>query len=265
MKQGSILINLPISSNATPLVIPTSQIQFLHATNTFINYNNNIINHPYKSSSRFIHHKHKYNTTTMVEQQIVDQTNGSVEQIVTSNNNASVERKPRILCLHGFRTSGKIFETQTKKWPETVLEKVEFIFPDAPFPCNGKSEVEGIFDPPYYEWFQFNKEFTDYENLDKCLEYIEELMIKQAPIDGLAGFSQGAILSAALPGLQAKGLALTKVPKIKCLIIVSGAKLKNETWAEKAYSSPIQCPSLHFLGTIFGLTMYSSIFTLLCV
>ncbi|GJS31357.1 uncharacterized vacuolar membrane protein [Tanacetum coccineum] len=37
--------------------------------------------------------------------------------------------------------------------------------------------------------------FTDYENLGKCLEYIEELMIRHVPIDGLAGFSQGAILS----------------------------------------------------------------------
>ncbi|KAJ0806173.1 putative serine hydrolase FSH, alpha/Beta hydrolase [Helianthus annuus] len=91
-------------------------------------------------------------------------------------------------------------------------------------------------------------EFTDYENFDECLEYIEECMIKHAPIDGLLGFSQGAILSAALPGLQAKGIALTKVPKIKFLMIISGAQLKNESWAEKAYSIPIQCPSLHFLG-----------------
>ncbi|KAJ9560634.1 hypothetical protein OSB04_005794 [Centaurea solstitialis] len=158
-------------------------------------------------------------------------------------------RKPRILCLHGFRTSGEIFRTQTtKKWPESVLEKVELIFLDAPFPCNGKSEVEGIFDPPYYEWFQFNKDFLEYENFDKCLEYIEECMIKHAPIDGLLGFSQGAILSAALPGLQAKGIALTKVPKIKFVMIVSGAKFRNEALAEKAYSVPLQCPSLHFLG-----------------
>nr|XP_043636909.1 uncharacterized hydrolase C22A12.06c-like [Erigeron canadensis] len=157
-------------------------------------------------------------------------------------------RKPRIMCLHGFRTSGEIFKTQLKKWPESVLDKIDFVFPDGPFPCNGKSDVEGIFDPPYYEWFQFNKDFTDYENLDKCLEYIEECMIKHAPIDGLAGFSQGAVLAAALPGLQAKGIALTRVPKIEFLMIISGAKFKNESWAEKAYSLPIQCPSLHFLG-----------------
>lgn len=45
-----------------------------------------------------------------------------------------------------------------------------------------------------------------------------------------------------------QGLALTKVPKIKFLIIISGAKLKNEALAEKAFSSAISIPSLHFLG-----------------
>ncbi|KAL3638676.1 hypothetical protein CASFOL_016583 [Castilleja foliolosa] len=159
------------------------------------------------------------------------------------------ERKLRFLCLHGFRTSGEIIKKQvTGKWPESVLEKLDLVFANAPFPCQGKSEVEGIFDPPYYEWFQFNKEFTEYQNFDECLAYIENYMIKNGPFDGLLGFSQGAILSAALPGLQANGLALTRVPKIKVVIIVSGAKFRNPSVAEKAFSSPIQIPSVHFLG-----------------
>ncbi|KAI5654971.1 hypothetical protein M9H77_32158 [Catharanthus roseus] len=159
------------------------------------------------------------------------------------------QRKPRFLCLHGFRTSGEILKKQlTTKWHQSVLEKIDLVYVDAPFPCQGKSEVEGIFDPPYYEWFQFNKEFSEYQNFDKCLAYIEECFIKHGPIDGLLGFSQGAILSAALPGLQQKGIALTKVPKIKFLIIISGAKFRNQSIADKAYSPPVQCPSVHFLG-----------------
>ena len=66
-------------------------------------------------------------------------------------------RKPRFLCLHGFRTSGEILKTQLHKWPQSVLDNLDLVFVDAPFPCLGKSDVEGIFDPPYYEWFQFNK------------------------------------------------------------------------------------------------------------
>lgn len=164
--------------------------------------------------------------------------------------------KPRFLCLHGFRTSGEILKKQVEKWPQSVLEMMDLVFVDAPFPSLGKSDVQGIFDPPYYEWFQFNKEFTEYKNFDECLAYIEECMIKYGPIDGLLGFSQGAILSAALPGLQSKGVALTKVPKIKFLIIVGGAKFREPSVAEKAYSSPIQCPSLHFLGETDFLKQY---------
>ncbi|KAK9067802.1 hypothetical protein SSX86_011913 [Deinandra increscens subsp. villosa] len=212
MQQRTLII--PKISNLIPLAIPKCRLQFAHTTlNSAIN----------RHSRRQITRSEGSDTTI-------------------------IKRKPRILCLHGFRTSGEIFRTQMKKWPELVLEKLELFFPDAPFPCNGRSGVEGIFDPPYYEWFQSSKDFQEYENFDECLEYIEECMIKLAPIDGLLGFSQGAILSAALPGLQAKGLALTRVPKIGFVVIISGAKLKNKALAEKAYSLPIQCPSLHFLG-----------------
>ncbi|KAA8538146.1 hypothetical protein F0562_027754 [Nyssa sinensis] len=176
---------------------------------------------------------------------------------IKMGNDDQVVKKPRFLCLHGFRTSAEILRKQvTTKWPESILEKFDLVFVDAPFPAQGKSDVEGIFDPPYYEWFQFNKEFTEYKNFDECLAYIEFYMIKYGPFDGLLGFSQGAILSAALPGLQTKGMALTKVPKIKFLIIIGGAKLKSPSLAEKAYSSPIQCHSVHFLGETDFLKQY---------
>ncbi|KAK9096997.1 hypothetical protein Sjap_022494 [Stephania japonica] len=168
---------------------------------------------------------------------------GNEREETKRNNN-----KPRFLCLHGFRTSAHILKTQMGKWPESVLERFDLVFLDAPFPAQGKSDVEGIFDPPYYEWFQFDQEFTEYRNLDECFAFIEDYMIKHGPFDGLLGFSQGAILSAALPSLQAAGVALTKVPKIKFLIIISGAMFRSEKVADKAYASPIKCPSLHFLG-----------------
>ena len=66
-------------------------------------------------------------------------------------------RKPRFLCLHGFRTSAEIMKIQLHKWPKAVIDRLDLVFLDAPFPCQGKSDVDGIFDPPYYEWFQFNE------------------------------------------------------------------------------------------------------------
>ncbi|CAH8391778.1 unnamed protein product [Eruca vesicaria subsp. sativa] len=160
----------------------------------------------------------------------------------------SIVRKPRFLCLHGFRTSGEIMKIQLNRWPKAVIDRLDLVFLDAPFPCRGKSDVDGIFDPPYYEWFQFDKEFTEYENFENCLEYLEDRMIKLGPFDGLIGFSQGGILSGGLPGLQAKGIALQKVPKIKFIIIIGGAMLRSTKVVEDAYSYSIDTPSLHFLG-----------------
>lgn len=74
----------------------------------------------------------------------------------------SIVRKPRFLCLHGFRTSAEIMKIQLHKWPKSVIDRLDLVFLDAPFPCQGKSDVEGIFDPPYYEWFQFNKVFYSF-------------------------------------------------------------------------------------------------------
>ncbi|URE21539.1 Serine hydrolase (FSH1) [Musa troglodytarum] len=183
---------------------------------------------------------------------------GSLGAAIDSNH-----RRPRFLCLHGFRTSGAIMRSQVVgKWPEEVISRLDLVFPDAPFPAEGKSDVEGIFPPPYYEWFQFDKDFLEYRNLDKCFAYIEDLMIEHGPFDGLMGFSQvnlqiqfdplfleyGAILSAVLVGLQARGLALTRVPKVKHLIIIGGAKFQSPAVAEKAYAAAVDCTSLHFLG-----------------
>ncbi|KAM7253431.1 hypothetical protein ACFE04_026049 [Oxalis oulophora] len=138
---------------------------------------------------------------------------------------SQLEEKPKILCLHGFRTSGEILKKLVMKWPESVLEKLDLHFLDGPYPAGGKSQIEGIFDPPYYEWFQGNHDFSEYTNFEECLVYIEDYVIKHGPFDGFLGFSQGATLAAALPGMQSNGVALTKVPKIKCVIIISGAKL----------------------------------------
>ncbi|VVB18123.1 unnamed protein product [Arabis nemorensis] len=165
----------------------------------------------------------------------------------------NVPKNPRVLCLHGFRTSGRILRALISKWPETILRNLDLDFLDGPFPATGKSDVERFFDPPYYEWYQAGKGFTEYRNFEECLAYVEDYMIKNGPFDGLLGFSQGAFLSAAIPGMQEEGTALTKVAKVKFLVIISGAKIPGLVFGQPkaavgAFSSPVRCPSLHFIG-----------------
>ncbi|GAU44834.1 hypothetical protein TSUD_238070 [Trifolium subterraneum] len=151
-----------------------------------------------------------------------------------------IQNKPRILCLHGFRTSGQILKKQVLRWPESVKQKLDLVFLDGKFPAQGKSDVEGIFDPPYYEWFQANQDFTEYKNFDECLVYIENYMLKNGPFDGVLGFSQGAFLAAAMPGMQAQGVAFQKINKIKFLILISGGMFGGmNILVQKAFVDPV--------------------------
>ncbi|KAH7860873.1 hypothetical protein Vadar_018996 [Vaccinium darrowii] len=159
------------------------------------------------------------------------------------------QKKPIFLCLQGFRTSAEILHKQLRRW----LGKLDLVFMDGPCAAQGKSDVEGFYDPPCNEWFQFRQDFREYYNFEECIAYIEDYMIKHRPFDGLMGFSQGAIISAALPGMRLDGLAITKVPKIKYLIIISGGKFGgcmfgSPKLSANAFSSPIKCPSLHIMG-----------------
>ncbi|XP_076887400.1 uncharacterized protein LOC143537542 [Bidens hawaiensis] len=162
-------------------------------------------------------------------------------------------KKLKVLCLHGFRTSGVILQKLVERWPQPLLQKLDLVYMDGPYLARGESDVDGIFEPPFYEWFQSDQEFKEYYNFEECLEKIQEFMLTHGPFHGVLGFSQGAILTASIHGTQREGVALTKVPKVKFVIIISGAKFGGSKFgipklASASFSTPITTPSLHLIG-----------------
>lgn len=129
-------------------------------------------------------------------------------------------------------------------WSYTIIQD----FPDGVFPARGKSEIEGIFPPPYFEWFQFDKDFTEYTNLEECISYLCEYITTRGPFDGFLGFSQGATLSALLLGYQAQGKVLKDHPPFKLFVSVSGSKFRDPSICDVAYKDPIKVKSVHFIG-----------------
>ncbi|XVE60927.1 hypothetical protein DITRI_Ditri06bG0000300 [Diplodiscus trichospermus] len=159
------------------------------------------------------------------------------------------KQKMKILCLHGFRTSGKFLQKQISKWdPSLLLHHFDMDFPDGLFPAGGKSEIEGIFPSPYFEWFQFKKDFTEYTNLEECISHLCQYITDNGPFDGLLGFSQGATLSALLIGYQAQGKVLKEHPPFKMLVSISGSKFRDPSICEVAYKDKIKVKSVHFIG-----------------
>nr|GMD85621.1 calmodulin-7-like isoform X2 [Ipomoea batatas]GME09413.1 calmodulin-7-like isoform X2 [Ipomoea batatas] len=88
-------------------------------------------------------------------------------------------------------------------------------FPDGIFPAGGESSIEGIFPPPYFEWFQFN---------------------------------EGATIAGLLAGYQAEGKILKDHPPFKLLISISGSKFREPSICQVAYKHPIKVKSVHFIG-----------------
>ncbi|KAL8211209.1 hypothetical protein R6Q57_005646 [Mikania cordata] len=156
-----------------------------------------------------------------------------------------IPKKPRFLCLHGHGSSAAKLQEHLNNWPDYVLDKMDLVFINGPFSVDDEDEL--------FEWFTLDKDNNTYKNFDEGMAFIEDCMVELGPFDGLLGFSQGAIVAGALPGIQKQGLCLTNVGKIKHVIIISGAKLGGRAFpspklAETAYSSPINIPSLHIFG-----------------
>ncbi|KAJ6408450.1 hypothetical protein OIU84_011712 [Salix udensis] len=148
------------------------------------------------------------------------------------------EKKMKILCLHGFRTSGSFLQKQISKWDPSIFSQFDLDFPDGKYPAGGKSEIEGIFPPPYFEWFQFDNDFTAYTHLEECISYLCEYITTRGPFDGFLGFSQGATLSALLLGYQAQGKTPSKVKSVHFIGAKDWLKEPSEDLAT-AFDSPL--------------------------
>ncbi|KAM0953962.1 putative serine hydrolase FSH, alpha/Beta hydrolase [Dioscorea sansibarensis] len=163
----------------------------------------------------------------------------------------------KVLCLHGFRTSGRFLQKQIRKWDPSIFQDFSMVFPDGKYPAAGKSGIEGIFPPPYFEWLQFAKEFTEYANLDESISFLCDYITEHGPFDGLLGFSQGAKLSALILGYQTQGQILQNHPPFKFFVSISGSKFTDPGICEIAYKEPIKVKSVHFIGAKDWLKVHS--------
>ena len=132
----------------------------------------------------------------------------------------STSPRLRVLCLHGWRTSGQILSTQTAAM--RAHTDMELVFITAPHAAVGEPDP-GIAmfypDEPYFEWFlrspPASAEDEDeearanpqasaslYTGLDESIEAIIEALRTRGPFDGVLGFSQGAGMVTRLAYIQ---------------------------------------------------------------
>eukprot|EP00198_Chlamydomonas_reinhardtii_P009450 XP_001698787.1 predicted protein [Chlamydomonas reinhardtii] len=149
---------------------------------------------------------------------------------------APAARRLRVLCLHSFRTSGKIFEEQLQRaqLTEALGDLVELTFVDAPHGASGAipRDVKPYFEGPYFEWFTA-------EAVGDRVEFDEQKL-------------EGAVMSSALVALQRSGLRprLSALPPLRFCVLFAGMKSRHPQHAAAfaALGGKVPCPSLHVYG-----------------
>jgi len=135
----------------------------------------------------------------------------------------------KILALHGYQTSKKIFMYQSN-YLRRILNKnieIEWIIPDAPYESKDDTSpiIKQYFKPPYYHWYSKK----EYIGIDESIEFIKSL----GKIDGIIGFSQGGCFA----------YILANIIKPKFIISICGVNSVNDN-----YKKFCQIPSLHIIG-----------------
>ncbi|MEW5297698.1 MAG: hypothetical protein WDW38_006875 [Sanguina aurantia] len=123
-------------------------------------------------------------------------------------------RKPRILALHGYRTSAQA--------------RADVVYLDSPTPATGPPypDVKQFFTPPFYEWWDAVEDPVtstfEYRGCESSIAFLAEHIRKNGPFDGWMGFSQGGSLLATVLLLQQQGkLQQDITPPAFCILIAS--------------------------------------------
>lgn len=144
--------------------------------------------------------------------------------------------KPKVLCLHGWRTNGEILGMQMAALQSNTT--MDCVFIDAPFPGRGDPDSGiGLFYPDrsYFEWFyKIEKTNVDvatasnlkasdiYENLEESMKFLKKHIESKGPYDGLLGFSQGASMVTRLAKIQEETTLVSSKSSFKFVILIGG-------------------------------------------
>jgi predicted esterase len=155
-------------------------------------------------------------------------------------------RALRILCLHGFRSSGMGLKAQMQGLVSGLRTQVEFIYVDAPPLASGG-----------HAWWNATPiagadgRAKRYEGWAEARAWAISFFDQSGPVDGVFGFSQGAALTALLVGMRSPdGAATSEQPlQFGCAVLVSGFVSQDPAHAAlyRARAS-FALPSLHVIG-----------------
>ncbi|RDD47064.1 Esterase OVCA2 [Trichoplax sp. H2] len=164
------------------------------------------------------------------------------------------DAKLKILCVHGYRQSDKIFAEKTGALRKGLKKLATFTYFTAPNQVLQDSDGNDCNDDGQFGWW-FSKDNRTYSALhavDIDLGYHESLQafrkfcLDTGPYDGVLGFSQGACMVSIICTLQQRQI-LDLPFNFKFAIIMAGFKSLLSPHLQ-FFTDQIVLPSLHVFG-----------------
>ncbi|KAI8062185.1 serine hydrolase FSH [Gongronella butleri] len=178
-----------------------------------------------------------------------------------------MERKLRILCLHGMSQNATIFRKKTaviRKKLDKIADLVYVTAPHLSLHPDHTSEIlrEAAADPtapedlkPFGWWLPSDGD--EFDGLKESMAMLKKVMIEQGPFDGVFGFSQGAALASMLTAmLDDRTLAPEFIdndfvhPRFRFSLVSASFIPESKSLACRLFlrDAKITTPSLHMIG-----------------
>jgi pimeloyl-ACP methyl ester carboxylesterase len=154
-----------------------------------------------------------------------------------------------LLALHGYTLNGAAMRVTLEPLASRLPAHLQLICPDGPVKCS-PSSVERMYGltggdrlpEPHLSWWDASDDGRVYHGWEQTREKLRAELDREGPV-GVLGFSQGAMLAAALAALAARG----ELPAIHYAILIAGRAPRAELM-QPWFEQPIAVPSLHVWG-----------------
>jgi pimeloyl-ACP methyl ester carboxylesterase len=153
----------------------------------------------------------------------------------------------KLVALHGATLNGQVMRAQLD-FVQHALPSVEIVAPDAPHVCSEEA-VDRAYEmwqaprrpSPHCIWWDASDDGREYRGWEQTRELLRAV-IPAAPV-GLVGFSQGAILAAAIAAMAAQG----EMPPVDFVVLIAGRAPRSDALTP-FLDRPMALPSLHVWG-----------------
>ncbi len=155
-----------------------------------------------------------------------------------------------LLAFHGFTMNGEVLQDALGPLAAALSPKVRLVCLNAPHACSeatvtrmyARPDMDRL-PPPYLSWWNATDDGLEYRGWEETFDVVRDALERYAPAS-ILGFSQGAILAAAVSALSQRG----ELPHVHGAVLIAG-RLPRAARLQPAFMDPIDVPSLHVWGT----------------